>query len=328
MSPSRIGISLGDPGGIGPEVIVKALLETRALARSHALVVFGDADVVAAALREQGGGLGFETWDEARADRPGHFIFHVGVDRQALEKGRPAAANGLASFAFFEAAVSKAGRGMLDAVVTGPVSKEAWALAGVGRRGHTDYLEHLHPSAKMTFWSDELRLALFSHHLALKEALGLVRKEALVRFLAGLHDDLAELDALPTEFLLAGLNPHAGEGGLLGREENDEIVPAVEEAGRAGVRVTGPYPPDSVLLRAFRRPDVMVVALYHDQGLAGFKLVSFRKGVNATLGLPFVRTSPDHGTGFDLAGRGVADPGSMIEALQLAARFASVRKRS
>jgi 4-hydroxythreonine-4-phosphate dehydrogenase len=327
MTPSRIGICLGDPGGVGPEVVLKALLETKAMARTHALVVFGDRDIVEAGLRELRGRLEFEPWDEALTGRPGHFIFHIGTDRQALQKGRPAAANGAASFAFFEAAVKKARRGALDAVVTGPVSKEAWSLAGIGWRGHTDYFEHLQPSAKMTFWSDELRLALFSHHLPLKEALGLVRKEALVRFLAGLHNDLAELDALPAEFLLAGLNPHAGEDGLLGREEKEEIVPAVEEARRAGIPVTGPYPPDSVLLRAFRRPGVMAVSLYHDQGLAGFKLVSFRKGVNVTLGLPFVRTSPDHGTGFDLAGRGVADPGSMIEALLLAARFAAARKQ-
>lgn len=326
MTASRIGISLGDPGGIGPEVILKALVKDPDLARTHALVLFGDSDIVEAEARAQGGGLNFAAWDRARGERPGLFVFHVGAERGALAKGRPEAANGAASFAFFEAAVKAAAGGELDAVVTGPVSKKAWALAGITWRGHTDYLEHLHPSAKMTFWSEELRLALFSHHIALREALGLVRKEALVRFLSGLHDDLAVVDALPGEFLLAGLNPHAGEDGLLGREETEEILPAVAQARRAGIPVSGPYPPDTVLLRAFNRPDAMVVSLFHDQGLIGFKLAAFRAGVNATLGLPFVRTSPDHGTGFDIAGRGVADPGSMTEALRLAARFARARK--
>ncbi len=175
----------------------------------------------------------------------------------------------------------------------------------------------------MSFWSPRLRVALLTHHLPLAEALGRVRREALLDFFRSLHRSLAALEGGPVELLVPGLNPHAGEGGLLGREEETEIRPAVEAARAEGIGISGPYPPDTVFRRALDRPGTLVAALYHDQGLIPFKLEGFEAGVNATLGLPFARTSPDHGTAFDIAGTGSADPRSMIEAVRLAVRFSA-----
>jgi 4-hydroxythreonine-4-phosphate dehydrogenase len=149
----------------------------------------------------------------------------------------------------------------------------------------------------------------------------MVRRDILLDFFRSLCRCAGRVRGGPREFLVAGLNPHAGEDGLLGSEEEEEIRPAVEAARAEGLNVSGPYPPDTVFRLALGRPDVMVAALYHDQGLVAFKLESFESGVNATLGLPFVRTSPDHGTAFDIAGQGVASPLSMVEAIRLAGRF-------
>jgi 4-hydroxythreonine-4-phosphate dehydrogenase len=219
--------------------------------------------------------------------------------------------------------VAEARGGRLEAVVTAPISKAAWGLAGHPFRGHTDYLAQFYPGAIMSFWSERLKVALFSHHRPLREAVAAVRKDALVDFLRSLHRSLEKIPGGPFVLLVAGLNPHAGEQGRLGREEEEEIGPAVDAARAEGVPASGPFPPDTVFLRALGKKEAVVVALYHDQGLIAFKLDAFSTGVNATLGLPFVRTSPDHGTAFDIAGKGVADSRSMEEALRLAAVFSA-----
>jgi 4-hydroxythreonine-4-phosphate dehydrogenase len=175
----------------------------------------------------------------------------------------------------------------------------------------------------MTFWSERLKIALFSHHRPLAEAVAAVRKDPLLAFFRSLHRALGRVPGGPFRLFAAGLNPHAGEDGHLGREEIEEIGPAVAAAAAEGIPVSGPFPPDAVFLKARGTADAVVAALYHDQGLIAFKLEAFATGVNATLGLPFVRTSPDHGTAFDIAGRGVADPRSMGEAVRLAAAFSA-----
>jgi 4-hydroxythreonine-4-phosphate dehydrogenase len=170
----------------------------------------------------------------------------------------------------------------------------------------------------MSFWSEELKVALFSHHLRLKHALEKIKKKNLQDFFISLHTTLEKIKPGTYRFLAAGLNPHAGEESLLGPEEKEEIIPAIAYAQKKGVRIDGPYPPDTVFRMALNHPEKIVIALYHDQGLIPFKLESFESGVNATLGLPFIRTSPDHGTAFDIAGQGKANPKSMIEAIKLA----------
>ena len=309
MSGRRIGITLGDAGGIGPEVVARALADPSLLFEAGA-VIFGDEGSFRAEAAR------FDLKPDLRAVS----FRNPGGPPPSGRRGVPDRENGAASFRAFEAAVAAARAGEIRAIATAPVSKASWGLAGLPWRGHTDYLAGFFPGAIMTFWSETLTVALLSHHLPLREALARVTKAEIVRFLRALAAGLAAVGAEPVEILVAGLNPHAGEGGLLGREEAEEIEPAVREAREAGLPVTGPFPPDIVFRSALGRPDRIVVALYHDQGLIPFKLEGFAAGVNVTLGMPFVRTSPDHGTAFDISGEGRADPRSMIAALRRASR--------
>ena len=322
MTVPRIGLAAGDPGGVGPEVVVKTLSRPDLLP-SAAYIVFADPRVLEAEERRLGLLTGARPGPPGASPNPGVFLVPVPGLNGPVEYGRVSAANGEASFRSFEAAVAAARGGRLEAVVTAPVSKAAWALAGHPYRGHTDYLARLYPDAIMTFWSERLKVALFSHHRPLLEAVAAVRKDSLLAFFRSLHRSLGRVPGGPFRLLAAGLNPHAGEDGQLGREEIEEIGPAVAAAAAEGIPVSGPFPPDAVFLKALGKADAVVAALYHDQGLIPFKLEAVATGVNVTLGLPFVRTSPDHGTAFDIAGRGVADPRSMGEAVRLAAAFSA-----
>jgi len=321
MTLPAIGITLGDPGGVGPEVVLKALALTDSLPEAR-YIVFGDPSDLADARGRLGFSRDMTPWDGGYPPPEAGLSFHpVPSPSRGPSRGGPSGENGRTSFVCFEKAVGMAGKGILRGLVTGPISKTSWHLAGLEWRGHTEYLASLYPDALMTFWSERLRVALLSHHLPLREALERVRRETLLGFFRNLVRSLERVDSGIREILVAGLNPHAGEEGLLGREEADEIGPAVERGRREGLPLSGPYPPDTVFLKALGRPERIVAALYHDQGLIGFKLEAFDRGVNATLGMPFIRTSPDHGTAFDIACRGVADPRSMLEAIRLAVRL-------
>jgi 4-hydroxythreonine-4-phosphate dehydrogenase len=312
MSLPRIGITLGDPGGIGPEVVLKTLSDLSAVPAAEYLV-FGSAAVIGDAENILGLRLAGKTF--VLRDLPG--------PRRGPTNGAPDKNNGEASFGYFREAVESARRGEIEAVVTAPISKRSWNLAGIPWRGHTEYLERLYPGAVMTFWSERLKVALLSHHRPLKEAIAKVTKKECARFFRLLQDGLEKVRPGGYEFLVAGLNPHAGEDGLLGDEEREAIIPAVEEARDSGMKISGPFPPDVVFRDALGRPDRIVIALYHDQGLIPFKLAAFESGVNVTLGLPFVRTSPDHGTAFDIAGKNQADPRSMREAVRMAGELSA-----
>jgi len=177
----------------------------------------------------------------------------------------------------------------------------------------------------MAFWSRKLKVALLSHHLSLREALKKVRRRNLLRFFLILHQSLEKIRPGGLELVVAGINPHAGEDGLLGREELDEIIPAIQDAQKLGLPISGPFPPDVVFRKTLGQEDKIVIALYHDQGLIPFKLESVGTGVNVSLGLPFVRTSPDHGTAFDIVGKKAASPRSFIEAIKLAVALAAAQ---
>jgi 4-hydroxy-L-threonine phosphate dehydrogenase PdxA len=290
MTLPVIGVTPGDPGGIGPEVLIKAL--GGGALPPAAYIVFAVPSILRAVEDGLGSGSPVREWRPAERPEKGVYLSVVPGPDSAPAIGAITAPNGEASYRAFEAAVAAARAGRLAAVVTGPVSKAAWALAGYTSRGHTEYLGRLYPSAIMAFFK-------------------------------ALHKGLLGLPGAPFRLIAAGLNPHAGEGGHLGREEILDIRPAVEKAAADGIPVTGPFPPDTVFLEALDKDDTVAVALYHDQGLIAFKMAAFATGVNVTLGLPFVRTSPDHGTAFDIAGKGVADPRSMAEALRLAAAFSA-----
>jgi 4-hydroxythreonine-4-phosphate dehydrogenase len=322
MTVPRIGVTSGDPGGIGPEIVVKTLARASALPPA-AFVLFADPRVIEAEEKRAGLKLEARAWPPAGESGPGVFLAPVPGPEGPLVAGRVSAENGEASFRVFETAVAEARSGRLEALATAPISKAAWALAGHAFRGHTDYLARLYPGAVMTFWSESLKVALLSHHLPLREAVAAVRRDALLSLFRSLHGALGRMPGGPYRLLAAGLNPHAGEAGLLGSEEEQEVRPAVEAAAAEGIPVTGPFAPDTVFLMARGRRDTVVVALYHDQGLIAFKLEAFATGINATLGLPFARTSPDHGTAFDIAGKGAADCRSMSEAVRWAAVFSA-----
>ena len=315
MTLPKIGITLGDPGGIGPEVTLKSFSSIVSLPHAH-YVLFGSKTVL----------------DNER-DILNHVVsipndsisFHeVECSSTFFEKGKPTSANGAASFRYFEQAVQQANKGNLQAIVTAPISKQSWNLAGISYAGHTEYLSQSYPEAIMFFWSDALKVALHTHHLPLKQAIAKITEKSLFEFIQRLHENIKKIQSQKFEFLVAGLNPHAGEQGLMGTEESEHIFPAIEKARTQGIPVSGPFPPDVVFRDALNKPDKIVIGLYHDQGLIPFKLQAFERGVNLTLGLPYVRTSPDHGTAFDIAGKGIADPQSMTEAIRLAFKFASV----
>jgi len=310
MSLSRIGITFGDPGGIGPEIVLKSLSDLASLPAAE-YVLFGSMAV----LEDMEEILGL------KLERTKLTIRDIPYPRSAAKKGAPDRDNGDASFRYFREAAESARKGDLAAIVTAPVSKRAWGLAGISWRGHTDYLEQLYPGAVMTFWSEAMKVALLSHHRPLKEAVALVTRKNCERFFRVLRDGMEKSRPEAFEFLVAGLNPHAGEDGLLGNEERDALLPAIEEARASGMRISGPYPPDVVFRGALGHPERIVIALYHDQGLIPFKLAAFESGVNVTLGLPFIRTSPDHGTAFDIAGKNLADPRSLREAIRLAGKL-------
>ena len=327
-----LGISMGDPLGIGPEVIVKALSDP-ALRGQARFIVFGlhDALDVAADQAELNRFWWREPYDGRARVGTGVLVADFDDLPQPRVNGthEPDELAGRASFRFVEEALHHLKSGMIDALVTGPISKHAWRLAGYSFRGHTDLLARRFEARRVTmaFFADKLRVALASDHLPLFELRN--------HFTIGLvHQPIDLLDRALREWCgverphigVLGLNPHAGEAGILGDEEQRIIEPALALARNAGIHVSGPIPPDTAFV-----PDVLerfdgLVAMYHDQGLIPVKMNAFDRAVNVTLGLGAIRTSPDHGTAFEIAGRNCANPGSMTAAIRLAIEFARLRR--
>jgi 4-hydroxythreonine-4-phosphate dehydrogenase len=233
-------------------------------------------------------------------------------------------AAGRAAYDIIVRAVDDARRGVVQAIATAPVNKEAFRLAGLSWSGHTDLLAHLtgSPQVAMMFYSDALRVVLATVHIPLADVSRALTTESLAATIALTARELPRFGIPAPRIAVAGLNPHAGEHGLFGHEEHAAITPAIDACRAGGIDVSGPFPADTVFVRACRGEFDVVVACYHDQGLIPIKLVAFGQAVNVTLGLPIVRTSVDHGTAFDIAGKGVADPASMIAAVLLAAKLA------
>ncbi len=289
MKP-RVAITVGDPAGIGPEIARKAAEDSRVRSACEP-VLYGPEDVGA---------------------------FEVGV---------VSAAAGRAAFETITAAVRDAQAGLVDAIATAPVNKLAFSRAGLAWKGHTDLLANLtgSPKVAMMFWSEPLKVVLATIHVPLAEVPRLVTRETLSDIIELTARELPRFGIPAPRLALAGLNPHAGEDGLLGSEEEEVLRPVVAAARERGVQIDGPFPGDTVFVRAARGEFDAVIACYHDQGLIPVKLLAFGQAVNVTLGLPIIRTSVDHGTAFDIAGRDVADPSSMITATLLAAQLARAR---
>jgi 4-hydroxythreonine-4-phosphate dehydrogenase len=313
----RLAITLGDPAGVGPEVVVKALARDDVRAACHPVVI-GDREVLSETAARLGERLDVEVVDETplshHARRPGH----------------PSVAGGRASYRYIEAAARLAMRDAVDAIVTAPINKAWVTRAGFPISGHTELLRDLTgaPDVRMMLAGERLRVVLVTMHVALAAVPRALTVASVARTIAIADDHLRRFHGLARPRLaVAGLNPHAGEGGLFGNEEARIIAPAVRRARRAGAHVSGPHAADSLFFRAVEGEFDAVIAMYHDQGLIPLKLLHFHDGVNVTMGLPIVRTSPDHGTAYDIAGTGAADPGSMVAALLLAARMAVSRRR-
>jgi 4-hydroxythreonine-4-phosphate dehydrogenase len=244
---------------------------------------------------------------------------------QPFTPGVLSAAAGQAAYDTIVRAVRDAQAGRVQGIATAPLNKEALALAGLPWRGHTEMLASLTNTAEvaMMFWSDALRVVLATIHIPLADVPSALTTESVSGIIGLTHRELPRFGFTSPRLALAGLNPHAGEHGLLGREESDVLEPAVARSAASGINIAGPLPGDTVFVRAMRGEFDAVIACYHDQGLIPVKLAAFGKAVNVTLGLPIVRTSVDHGTAFDIAGKGVADPESMVQAVLLAAKLAS-----
>jgi len=321
MSSIKIGISLGDPGGIGPEVTLKALFSVSKLPKAE-YILFGSRKIIEKETNILGHNINIPDYNPQKKDSPTQLaICSIPYPLNSVKYGYACKENGKISFEYFKKAVNEAKKGSLHAVVTAPISKQSWKLAGINWAGHTEYLRKDYPEAIMSFFSRHLNVALFTHHISLKKALVQIKKKNLCDFFVRLNKFSQEARNKKFHLLVPGLNPHAGENGLLGNEEITEIHPAINAARKKGVSISGPYPPDTVFKKAYKDKNKIVASLYHDQGLIAFKIVSFEDGVNTTLGLPFIRTSPDHGTAFDIVGKGTADPQSMIEAIKLAVQF-------
>ena len=326
-----VAITMGDAAGIGPEIVVEVF--RRRPEWSSRCVVIGDVAALRRAARASGGLLPMAELSgpaQAAMVPPRCVPVWPAVRLQRLPPfGTIDAAAGRAAADAVELAAEAALRGEVAAVVTAPLHKEALAAAGLPYPGHTELLQavaarHLGCTpaelpVRMMLSSPELRTVLVSIHVPLRQAIEAVTTEAVWETLRITHAHFTQRLRWPRcRIAVAGLNPHAGEGGLFGREDIEHIVPAVERARAAGWDVSGPHPPDTVFLRAREGAFDVVIAMYHDQGLIPVKYLGLAHGINTTLGLPFVRTSPDHGTAFDIAGRGVADPSSLMAAIDAA----------
>lgn len=309
MNPPRIGITIGDPAGIGPEIVVRALAHESILA-SVSPVVLGDRWVLERAMDATGIRIEFGSSGQPR------LIDLANVDHR-LQWGKIQATGGGAAAQFIERAVQEALAGRLDALATAPINKEALWRAGYRHLGHTEMLADLtHSDDPLTMFQVRgLRIFFLTRHLSLREALDQITRERIASMLPRTDNELKRLGVARPRIAVAALNPHAGEGGALGREDQDEIAPAVEDARAQGIQVQGPVPADSVFAQALDGRYDAVVSLYHDQGHIAAKTLDFHGAVSVTLGLPFIRTSVDHGTAFDIAGKGIAKADSMIAAI-------------
>ncbi len=321
-----IGITMGDVNGVGPEILAKAL--TRASLWSLCRpVVIGSASVLEDARR----------WVESaptpvEIDGPEegpNSTIAVGVidagQRAPLPiPGTLSAVAGRCAMEWLIHAVHLAQEGRLDAIVTCPINKEGIHLAGYKFLGHTDAIAEMtgSPDYRMCLFSDRMRIVHVSAHCPLSEAIAMVTQERVERSIRVAHQALSRLELPRRRIAVAGLNPHAGEAGILGKEEATIISPVVERCASEGIDCSGPYPPDTVFRRMWEGEFDLVVAMYHDQGHIALKLVAMDEGVNVTLGIPIVRTSVDHGTAYDIAGQGIAREASLVEAIRLAARLA------
>ena len=323
----RIGITMGDPSGIGPEVVLKAVAEDE-VRRVCVPVIIGDAQALAHTARtlDLQSGYDIVRTEETFPDHLEPVIYHLDNISGFIEPGIESGAAGKAAAGYIEAAVELCAAGSIDAIATAPINKRALFLGGYSFPGHTEFLAHLTGAEEyaMAFVAANLRIVLLSTHVPLAEAIRMVERDRIIRVVNLTHRELQRWGIERPRLAVAALNPHGAEGGLFGVEEASEMMPAIETCRRNDeINVQGPFSADTVFLRASRGEFDAVIACYHDQAMIPVKCLSFGEAVNVTLGLPFIRTSVDHGTAFDIAGKGLAEHSSMVAAIKLAAELST-----
>lgn len=327
-----LGITIGDATGVGPEITIMSLGD-KEMYNSSRPIVIGDLKIMQRAAKIVNNGLICRAVTDL-ADAGNTFGIVDVLNMNNLPADLPFATvdgrAGKAAYEYVEKAVALAQQGQIDAIVTAPLHKEALNLGGYHFPGHTEILAQLGGTKDyaMMLTGGGLRVIHVTTHVSMRQACDLVKKQRVLRVIELADEAVKLLGIEKPRIAVAGLNPHSGEGGLFGTEEIEEIQPAIEEAKKEGFDVTGPVPPDTVFYRAaIKKHFDIVVVMYHDQGHIPLKVLGFETGVNVTVGLPFIRTSVDHGTAYDKAGKGTADSQSMTEALKLGAQMALHKRR-
>jgi 4-hydroxythreonine-4-phosphate dehydrogenase len=327
-----IGITMGDPTGIGPEIIVMAL-STNGPFQVCRPIVFGDRGVLLRTIEILGLNTSIEVFEKIPEEgyHPRRiFLIHLNqLEVDSLRYGKPNRECGKAMVKYVEEAVQWARKGMLDAITTCPINKQAINGAGYPFSGHTELLAHLVqvPRVAMMFLGSRWKVVLVTTHLPLKEVSKWITSDRILSAIRMTDEGLKKyFKILHPKIAVLGLNPHSGEEGLLGEEERMEIIPAIEMAKTQGVMVEGPFSADSFFNLSNPTPFDAVISMYHDQGLIPIKMSGFKEAVNFTLGLPFIRTSVGHGTAYDIAGKGLADPTNLINALTAASYLVKIKK--
>jgi 4-hydroxythreonine-4-phosphate dehydrogenase len=329
-------MTMGDPAGSGPEIIVKTIADPEATAGCRYFTI-GDAGVMREAARIVANYEKKQPWPVRAVTELSQLTFEPGVievydmknvDLAKLERGKVLPMCGKASYEYIVTGAKMALDKKVDSIVTSAINKDSLNKAGYHYDGHTGLLAELcgTKDVAMMLTTEHLRVIHVTTHVSLREAIERCKTPRILRTIQLADEGMKELGIMKGKIAVAGLNPHAGEDGLFGDEEPKYIVPAIEAARRQGIEVTGPYPPDSIFYRANEGQFDAVIAMYHDQGHCSLKMLGIWLGVNVTLGLPIIRTSVDHGTNFGKAGKGTADPRSMIIAMQTATKMAHGRR--
>lgn len=322
----RIGVTIGDPAGVGTEIVLRAIADEEVL-ECAIPVVIGDAHHISHQARKLDLICGLDVYNLAESlpkDLTFPVLYNVRNLTASVDMGKEAPEYGQAAGEYVEAAVKLISEGQIDAMANGPISKKALQLGGYPFPGHSELLSHLTgvKDYAMAFISSSLRVVLLTTHLPLAKALTYVKKDRVEKTIRLIDRELRRWGIKNPRIAVAAVNPHGAEGGLFGIEEASELIPAIEACNfEPEFDVRGPFSADTVFLRATRGEFDVVLSCYHDQGMIPVKCLSFGEAINITLGLPFIRTAVDHGTAFDIAGKGQAEPRSMIEAIKLAARL-------
>jgi len=329
-SPNPLGITIGCPAGIGPEIIIKAFAGNPEWLLSPSAVVIGDMNILKRASRALDINIPIKSWmpGDSLSGNAIHVITRTNLDIEDIPWGKSSSATGKASFEYITEGIRLCQEERLSGLVTAPINKLGLKLAGIDYPGHTEILADRTNTKRyaMMLAGDKLRVTLVTIHCPLREVADNISTEKIFQIISLTDFSLKnDFGLKEPKIAVAGLNPHGGESGMFGNEEEQVIRPAIEMAREKGIMAKGPYPPDTVFYQAINEKFDAVVCQYHDQGLIPFKLIHFRDGVNLTLGLPIIRTSVDHGTAYDLAGTGKADCASLEAAIRLASKIVANR---